>query len=376
MNKKLLLSCILCIICFSYLYALEPIRRDIRVGIILKADSFVAASNEEFYITTADKRKFKLSKGKVELAISGDKLILGTEKISMPVKIETEKGILFANKKPYRGYFSIVRSGNKINVLNILSIEDYIKGVIPKESSPGWHIESLKAQAVISRTYTLANLNKHDKEGFDMCAGTHCQVYGGAEAEAVSSNKAVAETAREVLIYEDKLAQTVFHANCGGRTEDPRYVWDWSSTTPPYLEGVKCGYCDEAPHSSWEIALDESFIRKKLSGYKVGQIKSIKVKGTTPAGSAKDIEVLHERGNLTFNAYKFRLTVDAWKIKSTTFESIKKEGSKFVFKGKGWGHKVGLCQWGAKGMADSGKKYKQILQHYYPKTKIEKANYK
>ncbi|MCL2335178.1 MAG: hypothetical protein FWC57_03840, partial [Endomicrobia bacterium] len=78
---------------------------------------------------------------------------------------------------------------------------------------------------------------------------------------------------------------------------------------------------------------------------------------------------------LTMNAYKFRTTVDAWDIKSATFDSIKKDGDKFIFKGRGWGHKVGLCQWGAKEMADKGKKYKYILEYYYPKTTIEKVEY-
>jgi stage II sporulation protein D len=304
---------------------------------------------------------------------------LNTNKITLPALITPVKGVIFADKKPYRGYLYIVKSAKGINVINVLPVEDYLRGVVPKESSPSWPMESLKAQAVISRTYTLANLNKHKNEGFDLCSQTHCQVYGGAASEYLASNKAVIETKCEVLAYDGKLAQTVFHANCGGHTEDPKYVWNWTSQTPPYLKGVKCGYCKEAPHSAWESAIDENYIRNKLSSYRVGKIKSIKIKGETPAGSAVDIEILHSNGNLTFNAYKFRLTVDPWQIKSTAFESIEKSIEKkrteFIFKGKGWGHKVGLCQWGAKGMADIGKKYKQILSFYYPKTETVKINY-
>lgn len=361
----------------QYSYALEPIKQSIRVGIILDADSFIAAATDGFTIVDANKRKFNLSKGMVKLSYLEGSLLMGGHKIAMPVKIESSKGILFANKKPYRGYLIVDKAGkNKINIINVVSIEDYIKGVLPKEASPGWHIESLKAQAVISRTYTLANFNKHSSQGFDMCSTTHCQVYGGAGIEALSCNKAVSATKGEVLTYNDKLAQTVFHANCGGRTEDPKYVWNWTGATPEYLAGVKCGYCSQAPHANWEKVMDEKIIREKFASYNIGKIKSIKVKGTTPAGSAKEIEINHAKGSLTVNAYKFRLAVDAWQIRSTTFDSIKKDGDKFVFKGKGWGHKVGLCQWGAKGMADSGKKYKQILQHYYPKTNLEKVNYK
>ncbi|MDR1941738.1 MAG: SpoIID/LytB domain-containing protein [Endomicrobium sp.] len=360
----------------SFSYAAMTARKDIKVGIIINAQSFVAASNEEFIISDASNRKFKLSKGRAKLSFSGGQLLLDTNKIALPAVISSAKGVIFADKKAYRGYLSVVKSAKGINVINVLSVEDYLKGVVAREASPGWPLESLKAQAVISRTYTLANLNKHKHEGFDMCAQTHCQVYGGASSEYLPSNKAVIKTKGEVLVYGGKFAQTVFHANCGGHTEDPKYVWNWAAQTPPYLEGVKCVYCKNAPHSEWEQTIDESFIRSKLSSYRVGKIKSIKVKGKTPAGSAIDIEILHSNGNLTFNAYKFRLAVDAWKIKSATFESIEKNGTKFTFKGKGWGHKVGLCQWGAKGMADAGKKYKRILSFYYPKTEIVKVEYK
>lgn len=360
----------------AHAYALNPVRKDIRVGIILNADSFVAASTDDFTVVDADKRRFKLSKGMVKLSSVEGGLLIGKSKLVLPVKIES-KGIIFANKKPYRGYLTVNKTGkDKINIINVLPVEDYIKGVLPKEASPGWHIESLKAQAAISRTYTLANFNKHSSQGFDMCSTTHCQVYGGAGVEAVSCNKAVSATKREVLTYNEKLAQTVFHANCGGHTEDPKYVWNWTASTPEYLKGVKCTYCSGAPHAAWEKGIDEKVIRDKLAAYNVGKIRSIKVKNVTPAGSAKEIEIVHSKGTLMMNAYKFRLAVDAWQIRSTAFDGIKKHGEQFIFKGKGWGHKVGLCQWGAKGMADSGKKYKQILQHYYPKTKLEKAVYK
>jgi stage II sporulation protein D len=370
--KKLLF--VLSLAAFLFSDAGAQMRKEIRVAVIAGVVSFSAASNEDFIISDGAGKKYKLSKGKADLSYADGKLMLGQNKLSLPVMIKPVKGVIFADKKPYRGFLNVIKSKNGFTVVNILPVEDYLKGVVPRESSAGWPAESLKAQAVISRTYTYANLNKHNNEGFDMCAQTHCQVYGGAGDEVLSSNKAVVGTKGEVVTYGGKLAQTVFHANCGGHTEDPKYVWNWTTVTPPYLKGVKCAYCAGAPHSKWENSLEEKFIMKKLAGYRVGNIKSIKVKGVTPAGSAIDIEVLHSNGNLTFNAYKFRLAVDSWQIKSTTFESIEKKGSRFVFKGRGWGHKVGLCQWGAKGMADAGKSYKKILKYYYPGTDIVKNN--
>jgi stage II sporulation protein D len=356
----------------SFAKAGAQTRKDIRVGIIQDAVFLSAAGGGDFIITDAKGAKYKPGKGKADFSFSEGKLAFGKNKLDFPVEIKPVKGVIYADKKAYRGFLRIIKAKKGFTVVNVLPIEDYLKGVVPKESSPSWPMESLKAQAVISRTYTYANLNKHGKEGFDMCSQTHCQVYGAIGAEAASSNKAIEATKGEVVTYDGKLAQTVFHANCGGHTEDPKYVWNWSMQTPPYLKGVKCKYCANAPHSKWESSLEEKFIRNKLSSYRVGEIKSIKVKGRTPAGSAIDVEILHSKGNLTFNAYKFRLAVDAWQIKSTTFESIEKKGSRFIFRGRGWGHKVGLCQWGAKGMADAGKNYKQILKYYYPGTKTEK----
>jgi stage II sporulation protein D len=367
-----------CNLFFSYAYCAAGAGEEIKIGIILNADSFTAANVSEFYITDSAGKKLKLTKGKVRLSYDGKTISAGGKySLSLPVEIRGGNNIIFADKKAYRGYITVRAYGKKINVINVLSIEDYTKGVLPKEASASWNMEALKAQAVISRTYTLANLNKHSSQGFDLCSTTHCQVYGGAQEEALSCNTAVVYTKGEVLTYGGKLAQTVFHANCAGHTEDPKYVWGWKDS-PAYLSGIKCKYCAGSPHSRWETALDEDFITKKLesAGYKTGSVKSVKIKGKTKAGSAKEIEIKSANGTIVMNAYKFRLAVDAWKIKSVTFESIKKRDGKFVFKGKGWGHKVGLCQWGAKGMGDAGKSYKQILEYYYPKTKLEKTEYK
>jgi stage II sporulation protein D len=350
-------------------------KKNIKVGIITNADSFSAAATDIFFVSDADDKKYKLSKGMTTLTAVEKGFKMRNFILKPPIKIESTNGIIFADKKPYRGFLTVIKFNSRAVVINVLTVEDYLKGVLPKEANPGWGTEALKTQAVASRTYTLANMGRHDSMGFDMCDTTHCQVYGGAAWESLSCNIAIAETKSEVLTYDAKLAQAVFHANCGGHTEDPKYVWGWTNATVEYLKGVKCGYCGNAPHTHWETTLSENFIIQKLSKYGVGKIKSIEVKDVTPAGSAMEVTIRHSKGMFDMNAYKFRLAVDAWKIKSTTFDDIKKDGDKITFKGRGWGHKVGLCQWGAKAMADEGKKYKQILEHYYPKTKVEKVTY-
>jgi stage II sporulation protein D len=334
----------------------------------------MTGSSEDFFISDASNKKLRFTKGTVEVLCSEEGISIKKYLLLPPLKIESSNGFVFADSKRYRGYLKIIKSENKINVINVLPMEDYIKGVLPKEAATNWSIEALKSQAVISRTYAITNLNRHSAQGFDICPTVHCQVYGGAGVEADSCNKAVLETQCEVLSYGGKLAQTVFHANCGGHTEDPKYIWNWKNT-PPYLKGVKCGYCNAAPHTKWEKTLDEGFIRKRLPGNNIGKIKSIKIKGKTAAGAAKELKIIHSKGEVTLNAYQFRLAVGIYQIKSHTFDFIKTSAGKFYFKGRGWGHKVGLCQWGAKGMAENGKTYKEILAHFYPGTTIKKVVY-
>jgi stage II sporulation protein D len=377
MIKKIVFA-ICCIFYCASVYAVADMPQAIRIGVVLNASSVNIGGSAAFSITDSKGKVYNLSRGAANLTYSKGQLLLGKNVITLPARVESKKGLVYANKKAYRGYLIISKTANnKINVVNVLKTEDYLKGVVPKESSAKWPIETLKAQSLISRTYAAANIGKHKAQGFDLCADTHCQVYGGASAEVPISNEAVAETEGEVVTYNNRYAQTVFHANCGGHTESPKYVWGWTEV-PEYLEGVKCSYCQDAPYSTWETALDESFIRKQLLKFdsSIDEIESITPSGKTPGGSAIDIVVKYSKGEFVMNAYKFRLAIDAWRIKSNTFKSIKKQGDKFFFIGNGWGHKVGLCQWGARGMGLDGKNHRQIIAFYYPKTKIEKVGYK
>jgi stage II sporulation protein D len=357
---------------FSNSYALDNVQKNIRIGIILDETSLTIGSSRNFFVYDSAGKKLKLTKGTVNISCSQRGAHIGKYDLFLPLRIEPSNGVIFVNSKPYRGYLVLKKSGKKMYVINVLGIEDYIKGVLPKEVSCDWHAEALKAQAVISRTYAICNLNRHSAQGFDLCSTTHCQVYGGLGAETKKTNQAVSQTNGEVLTYQGKPAQTVFHASCGGHTEDPKYIWGWKET-PPYLKGVKCRYCCKSPHAKWVQVLDKNFVENKL---KIGKIKNIKIKGKTPFGAAKELEITHSNGKCILNGYEFRLDVDAWKIKSHFLNSIKIKNDKIYFNGKGWGHKAGLCQYGAKVMAEKGKTYSTILYYFYPKTKIETVNYK
>jgi len=347
----------------------------IKVGILANQKEITIASDKK-YSFICNNNKYSLSEGKIKIELKDNKAIIFNKSYKLPVKFVSSKCFL-VNNKIYRGNIIINHCSTGNNIINELKIEDYLKGILPKEANSSWNLETLKAQAVISRTYALKNLGRHSKEGYDICSKVHCQVYGGASCETKNCNKAVHDTEREVVLYNNELAQTFFHASCGGHTEDPKYVWQWKSATPSYLKGVKDSYCKDNPHKTWTTSFTEKEIREKLikAGYKVGKIKKISTSGTTTGKAAKEIIIKHSKRTLKLNSYTFRCTISPDKIKSTLITNIKHKSKKFTFEGKGWGHKVGLCQWGAKTMGDKNFTYKQILKFYYPGTKIGKIDY-
>ena len=350
----------------------------VKIGILTNVEKLNIASDKQYVIFNNDK-KIILSAGNVDVKLIGNKIIVGDKKkeITLPVYIKSQS-LVAVNKIFYRGDILLQLSQKrKINVINELDIENYLKGVLPKEAAATWPIEALKAQAVISRSYTIKNLNKHSAQHFNLCSAVCCQVYGGASCESKQTNIAVTQTKGQVLTYKNEIAQTLFHSSCGGKTEDPKYVWGWKTQTPQYLKGVKDPHCKNSPQQNWKCTLDEKTIRTKLTnaGYKIGEITKISYSGTTPGNARKEIIIKHKNGTLKLNSYTFRISVDPWLIKSTMINSITKQKNKFTFTGNGWGHKVGLCQWGAKGLADKGYKYDKILAFYYPSTKIETVKY-
>lgn len=363
-----------CVFAYTHLYAKEY-KEYIKVGILSNQKSLNLASDKKYYFVSNNK-KYRLSAGKINIKIKNKEAVILNKSYKLPIEFVSEKCFM-VNGKIYRGNIIIADSPKGNNIINELKMEDYLKGILPKEASASWNPEALKAQAVISRTYALKNMGKHSKEGFDICSKVHCQVYGGASCESKNCNKAVCETDREVVLYKDELAQTFFHSSCGGHTEDPNFVWEWKTETPEYLKGVKDSYCKDNPHQTWTVTIPETEIREKLikAGYKVGKIQKISTSGTTVAKAAKEIVIKHSKGTLKLNSYKFRCAVSADKIKSTLITNISSKNKNFTFEGKGWGHKVGLCQWGAKAMGDKGFTYKDILEFYYPKTKVGKIKY-
>ena len=349
----------------------------IRIGILEKVDSANISGDGDFAVIDLETGKeVRLEVSDIYLILPSPKGIRVGNKIfgsSVRFNSLSDGAMLRVNGRRYRDAIKISLSNDrKLSVINELGIEGYLYGVMTREVSPEWPEEALKAQAVVSRTYVMKNLGKHDTEGFDLSATFTSQVYGGVEAENPRTSRAVDLTRGEVITYEGELIKSFFHSNCGGRTEDVTNVWEGEELFP-YLRGKVCTFCKGTYQYYWEDSVKKEVIKEKLNakGYAVGDIDKIRILGRSSSGRASYLIIYHNRGELKIRASDFRMLMDPSLIRSTLF-AIEKIGNRIRFYGRGWGHGVGMCQWGAKGMAEKAANYQQILRYYYPGTRIEK----
>jgi len=288
------------------------------------------------------------------------------------VHVDKKKGTV--NGRRYRGTLKVVPSkGNRVTVVNVVEVEDYLRSVVPAEMPHSWPKEALKAQAVVARSYAVANRGRFASEGFDLCATPSCQVYEGMASEHPSSDEAVKATRGEELLYMGRPISAVFHSCCGGRTDDARDVW--RSDGKPYLRGVSSPWCrEESPNYQWVAKISDKDMAERLAaaGHDLGKVESIRIVSRTRAGRAYEVRVTGTRGATTFQANAFRLIVGPKSLRSTFWSGLSHGDGEWRFHGKGWGHGVGLCQWCAKVMAGKGRRYKEILTYFYRNTKVKK----
>ncbi|NOZ64018.1 MAG: SpoIID/LytB domain-containing protein [Caldiserica bacterium] len=267
-------------------------------------------------------------------------------------------------KRKYRGLLRIYLRGGKVIPVNYLNVEDFLRGVIKGEISPSWPRETLKAQIVAARSYAVYSLA--GKRLFDVTAGTGDMVYGGIYWEDARIDRAVKETEGEILLREGKVVPGYFSACAGGHTEWASWVWE---SAPKYFVGVSCPFCQDSPYYRWKLRISKSTLSRYLG---VEGIKNLKVLSFTPSGRVNEIKVEGSRESKVYKGNTFRKMIGYSRLRSTLFTF--KTGLFFItFSGKGWGHGVGLCQWGAKKMGEMGYSYKEILKFYYPFAKV--SNY-
>jgi stage II sporulation protein D len=296
---------------------------------------------------------------------------MGGEKFKIyGIKIRpTSTADICINNRRFRGEIDIIRTERlKLLVVNRLDIEDYINGVLYHEVSHWWPMETLKAQAIAARTFAIHKSLESKNKDYDLRSDIYAQVYGGKTSEKFRTNRAVETTAGKILVYKNNIFPTYFHATCGGHTEDASLLWD-TDITP--LKGKPCKYCQSSPHFNWIKEIPLYTIEKQLSknGYNIRGINKLKTSGRDASRRVRTVSVIDSLGVEKIPANKFRLAVDPNLIRSTNF-TVKIKNEIAIFRGKGWGHGVGMCQWGTYFMARKGFKTEDILSFYYPGTKI------
>lgn len=298
----------------------------------------------------------------------------GKEVLGEPIRLECRSIYFRANERQYRGLVSIYRDGDRLLAVNSIELEDYLVGLINHEVSSAWAIEAVKAQAVVARTYALYQSSNSRDPRYDLESTVDDQVYSGSQAEDYRSSLAVRETSGEVLVDGNgNVVQAFYSSNCGGITELPQNVW---GTSTPIAASVKDPWCARAPNSSWSWAIDarELGARLKEAGYAGGAVRSVSVLKESPAKRALRLRIESAGGRIEIGGNELRRALGYSNLKSAQFDVQRVNAgnadlgwsTQFLFTGRGAGHGVGLCQWGAKGMADGGYDYRQVLGHYYP----------
>lgn len=307
-----------------------------------------------------------LSKSQIQTDRAGirfNKQVLGVRGLRIA---PAQDGDLYIEGRRFRGSVDILRAANGgLYAINRLDLEGYLCGVLHHEVGVWWPAEALKAQAVAARTYALYQIRVSRGREYDVHSGTRSQVYGGSTNERRRTNQAVLDTRGQVLTAAGKVFPSYFHATCGGRTAGARELW--SIDLAPIGGGVECGYCRYSPHFNWKIALPLSDLEEKLAqhGRPLGRILTVEPLTQTPSGRVGRIRMTGTEGEAEVAAKDLRVWLGGDKIRSTFFGWTLKD-DRIRIEGRGWGHGVGLCQWGALGQALLGRKFMDILMFYYP----------
>jgi len=270
------------------------------------------------------------------------------------------------------GLIQLVRRGKGVLVINHVDLEEYVKGVVPAEINSAWHPEMLKVQAIAARTYALYQHMLSVSRDYDVAASIQDQVYRGRQGVDAQVEQAVESTRGLVVTHQGAPIYAAFSSTAAGITEDAVIVW---SKDLPYLKGVECPFDVDSPYYQWKASFKIDMLEKNLrqQGFAVGTIATLTPLAHSRAGRVATLRILHSKGELILRGEELRKAVGYTIVLSTQF-TIESFGQEVVLSGYGAGHAVGLCQWGAKELAELGYSFSSILRYYYPGTELQNAS--
>ncbi len=312
--------------------------------------------------------------GAVIAKAEGDEIAIHSwEDDSFWIEPEAEEGLVYIGDSWYRGRTQVVATAEGLTAINHVDLEEYLYSVVASEMPTSWPAAALEAQSVAARSYALYQRENRGNPVFDVGDTAAWQVYKGLSQEEPSTVAAVTATEGQVLTHNGQIIEAVFHSSSGGHTENVEDIW---SSAIPYLRGV-ADFDQNAPVFQWSERVSAADLKAKLTG--VGNILSIAPERVTPQGRVASVQIVGDAGERTMKGSQLRSLLG---LRSTLFAVQPQMGrvasaggfasapTSFTFSGRGFGHGVGLSQWGARGLADQGYSYDSILGHYYQGTAL------
>lgn len=359
-----------------------------------KENYLLELDNESIYISSRD-QKIKLGDSKLEY-----QLYSSQENSSFYVyNINYGQGYFWqgSGNRQYRGNMIIKGEGDNFTLINQVELTPYLISVVPSEIYASWPEEALKAQAIAARSYTLNNLGRHSREGYDLCSSVHCAAYNGIISEDQRTTEAVLETQGETAVYEGRIIEAVFSSNSGGYTERSDQIW---SADLPYLRGSNQMKEDNYDFpltplelQQWLFSAPESYskdygssnyrwqlkVPAEIIEYRSGldKIKRIEVNQRARGGTITSLTIYGEESEKNYSVSQIRRVLGGLKSSRFYFNShYDKDGylKELLVFGSGWGHNLGLDQSASAGMAAADWDYREIIQHFYPGVEIINYN--
>ena len=308
-----------------------------------------------------------------------------------------DKAPVSVGGKPYRGDVAFIAGDSTILVVNVVKIDDYLLGVVPLEigTEAVSDAAAVQAQAVAARSYAFIHLSP--SRSYDVTASVSDQVYGGVAVESAVGSDAVESTRTLVLKYGGRVVNAPYHSTCGGKTASASEIWrspdeTYLQSVSDQIPGTSRYYCDIAPRFRWTRTLDADALNAALDRYLAsytrvpdrtpGAARAVTVGSRTVSGRVGTLTFTTERGNFVVRGNDIRFVlrpVGGEALNSTSFSvepSTSADGllARITIRGSGYGHGVGMCQWGAIGRARAGQDFRTILRVYYPGTTVGPAS--
>jgi len=356
---------------------LAAVPPSIRVAVIRNQPEIALAVHGPFRILalhTAEALREASHLSEVPIRATAEGILMGQDLLPLfGVRIEPSKdATINVNGQRLRGTLEIVRQADlTLLVINHIGIEEYLQGVLNKEAPYYWPMEALKTLAIVARTYALSQRLSKASVEYDVTGDVLSQLYGGRSAESRRTTRAVQQTAGVVLTYHGQIFPAFYHSTCGGLTERGS-VMGPAYDLEPLRGGVACAFCVSSPFYRWQRVLtkaDVAWALKQKQYGSVGVVNELNVVERSPTGRAQKVAIRGSQRTVMLSGYDFRALFGFDRLRSTAF-TVRTEGDRFVLEGRGWGHGVGLCQWGTAALARRGLSAEEIVQFYYPQAKL------